>query len=67
VVAEFDVWRAANHLIRAHGADAALVAAQQADALLDAGDIEGRRKFIAVVKAIGELVRDKLHEGERVN
>lgn len=67
VVAETDVWRAANALIRKYGPDAAIIAAQQADALLDAGDVAGRHKFIAIVRAIGELVRDKPREGERVN
>jgi hypothetical protein len=67
VISSVDVWRVANALIRNHGADAATVAAQQADALLDAGDFQGQRMFISIVKAIGELVRDKPHQGEPVN
>ena len=64
---EVDVWRAANALIRAHGADAARAASLQADALLAEGDIEGQRVFIAIVKAISELVRDKPIKGEAIN
>jgi hypothetical protein len=64
---EIDVWRAANALIRAHGAGAALAASLQADALLAEGDIEGQRVFVAILKAIAELVRNKPIEGEAIN
>jgi hypothetical protein len=67
VVSDVDVWRAANVLIREHGADAALIAAQRGDALLKEGDVEGQRVFVAIVKAISELVRLTPNEGERVN
>ncbi|HWI25350.1 MAG TPA: hypothetical protein VN668_00145 [Stellaceae bacterium] len=38
---DLDIWRAAHLLIKRHGADAAVVAAQRADELLAAGDVEG--------------------------
>ena len=37
-----DIWRAAKLLVDQHGADAPIRAAQRADELLAAGDIEGR-------------------------
>jgi hypothetical protein len=40
---DIDIWRAANILIKSHGEDAALVAAQRADELLAEGDVEGER------------------------
>ena len=39
---DMDGWRAANLLVKQHGEDAALVAAQRADDLLAQGDIEGQ-------------------------
>jgi len=42
MISELDIWRAANLLIRNHGADAELEAAQRADLMLKRGDDEGR-------------------------
>lgn len=67
MVEQMDVWRTANVLIRAHGDEAALIAAQQADALLAQGDVEGQRVFKAIVEAIAELQRASLREREKLN
>ncbi len=53
--AKIDIWRAANVLVKQHGEDAAIIAAQRADALLAEGDVEGQRVFKEIVKAINEL------------
>ena len=45
MTAEIDVWRAANIIVKQHGEDAAIIAAQRADALLAEGDIEGQLVF----------------------
>ena len=37
---DVDVWRTAHILIKQHGEDAALVAAQRADELLASGDVD---------------------------
>jgi hypothetical protein len=66
-IAQVDVWRAAHILVKQHGEDAAIIAAQRADALLAEGDIEGQRVFKAIVKAINELQRIEPREGERAN
>ncbi len=42
MVPEIDIWRAANLLIRKHGANAELEAAKRADVMLDRGDDDGR-------------------------
>ena len=41
VITELDIWRAANLLIRRHGANAELEAAKRADLMLDRGDDVG--------------------------
>jgi hypothetical protein len=61
-----DIWRAANVLVKQHGDDAAIIAAQQADALLAKGDVEGQRVFKEIAKAINELQRPVPKEGERM-
>lgn len=65
--AQADIWRAANVLVKQHGEDAAIVAAQRANALLAEGDIESQCVFKEIMKAINELQRCKPGEGERVN
>ena len=42
MVSDLDIWRAANLLIRKHGADAELEAAKRADLMLDRGDDDGQ-------------------------
>jgi len=66
MVEPIEIWRSANILIRQHGDDAALAAAQRADELLAAGDVEGARVLQAVVRAIGELQRGR-EEDEALN
>jgi hypothetical protein len=64
---EIDVWRTAHVLIKQHGIDASWVAAQRAEALLDAGDREGCAVFIKVWKAIKFLQSEKPREREVVD
>jgi hypothetical protein len=67
-VADLDIWRAANLLIKRHGgADAAIVAAQRADECLASGDAEGQTVWKRIVEAILELLRSEPGEGEPVN
>ena len=67
MIDDHDVWRAATLLIKRHGDDAALVAAQRADELLVVGDLEGSAVWKQILGAISELVRTKPAQGERVN
>ena len=46
MTSELDIWRAAKLLVDQHGADAPIRAAQRADELLAAGDIEGRAVWL---------------------
>ena len=58
-VEDIDIWRAAAHMLKLYGADAAITAAMRADALLDQGDAEGFAVWKRVVSAIGQLERDR--------
>jgi hypothetical protein len=66
-IADLDIWRAANLLVKRHGCDAAIVASQRADECLAAGDVEGQTIWKRIVEAILELLRGTLGEGERIN
>jgi hypothetical protein len=67
MIADIDVWRAAILLLKRHGPDAAIIAAQRADECLESGDVEGERVWKGIVEAILELLKDTPAEGERVN
>jgi hypothetical protein len=67
MIPEMDMLRAADLLVKRHGRNAAIVAAQRADECLAAGDIEGQRIWKSIVEAVVELVRDKREDGEHVN
>jgi hypothetical protein len=67
MIADLDIWRAANLLVKRHGHDAALVAARRADELLAATDFEGCRIWNRILQAGAELSRTKPARGERVN
>jgi hypothetical protein len=55
MVSDLDIWRAANLLIREHGADAELEAACLQDLMLDRGDDEGRLVWARIRCAIEAL------------
>jgi hypothetical protein len=55
MISDLDIWRAANLLIRKHGADAELEAAKRADLMLNRGDDEGRLVWARVRRAIEAL------------
>lgn len=64
---EIDIWRAAHLLVKRHGDDAAMVAAQRADELLTQGDLDGQRIWERILTAVHELQRTKPATGERRN
>jgi len=55
MISDLDIWRAANLLIRQHGADAELAAARRADLMLNRGDLEGQTVWKRIRRAIVEL------------
>jgi hypothetical protein len=67
VTSDLDIYRTANVLIREHGEDAVLEAAQRADAMLEKGSLDGQRVWKRVLAAVEEIQRGEPREGERVN
>lgn len=55
MVAEMDIWRAANLLIRRHGENAELEAGRLADLMLDRGDRDGQLLWMRIRRAIVAL------------
>ena len=51
VIADIDIWRAATLLLKRHGKDAAIVAAQRCDECLAAGDVDGQGIWKTIVDA----------------
>ena len=66
MIPDLDIYRAAKLLIDQHGEDAPIRAADRADELLEAGDIEGATIWRSILAAIEELQRGRL-DGESVN
>ena len=52
-----EIYCTASIYIREHGEDAVIHAAMRADALLDAGDLDGQRVWLRVIEAIKVLSR----------
>lgn len=63
-IADIDIYRSANLLIVQYGEDASVEAAMRADAMLDKGDLDGQRIWMAVVRAIHEFQRTELAPSE---
>ena len=55
MISDLDIWRAANLLIRQHGPDAELEAANRADLMLERGDLDGQSLWRRIRRAIVEL------------
>ncbi len=55
MTSDLDIYRTASVLIREHGEDAALEAAQNADAMLEKGGLDGQRVWKRVLAAVRRL------------
>ena len=55
LIPDRDIGRAANLLIREHGADAEVVSARRADEMLERGDRDGQPVWLRIRRAIVEL------------
>lgn len=67
MIDEPDIWRAANLLVKRHGAEAPLAAMKRAAELLAVGDIEGHAILKRIGRAVDELARTEPVEGEKLN
>ncbi len=62
---DLDIYRSAKLLIDRHGAVTTLEAAMQADAMLEKGDLDGKRVWVRIMEAVEELQRQERRPGER--
>ncbi len=63
MISDLDIFRSANLLVKRHGPDAPIKAAMRADALPEAGDLDGYAVFKRVVKATEELLSKERPDG----
>ena len=64
MIADVDIWRAAQLMVKRHGEDAAIEAALRADELLAEGDSEGCAVWKRILAAIEDLRRTRPAPGE---
>ncbi len=67
MIPDLDIYRSAQALIKQHGQDAPIEAAMRADAMLEAGDLDGCAVWKRILRAVEELQRAEPLSGERVN
>ncbi len=67
MIPEFDIDRSANVIVKQHGEDAPIEAAMRADAMLEAGDLEGHEVWRRILRAIEELQGTMPQPGTRVH
>ena len=67
MVPDLDIYRAATVLVHEHGPDAPIPAATRADAMLEAGDLDGYAVWRRILRAVGELQRGEPGPGEAVH
>ena len=67
MTSDFDIYRAANELIKQHGEDATIEAAIRADAMLEAGDVDEYAAWKRIVRAVGEMLAKERPEGAEVH
>ncbi len=51
-----DIYRSAQLLVKQHGQDAPIHAAMRADAMLEAGDLEGWAVWKRILRAVGAVL-----------
>ncbi len=64
MASNIDIYRSAKLLIDQHGEDAGLEAAMRADAMLEKGNMDGKRVWLRIIAAIEEMQRTERLPGE---
>ena len=64
MTSDLDIYRSAKLLVDQHGEDATPEAAMSADNMLAAGDMDGNRVWVRIMKAVEELQRQERRPGE---
>ncbi len=55
MTSDLDIYRSAQLLVKQHGEDAPIHAAMRADAMLEAGDLDGLATWKRILRAVEEL------------
>ncbi len=67
MIPDLDIYRSAQVLVKRHGPDAPIHAAMRADAMLEAGDLDGVAVWRRVLRAVEELQGAGPKPGEAVH
>jgi hypothetical protein len=67
MLTEIDIYCSTNVLLKRHGPDAPIHAAMRADAMLEAGDLDGYAVWKRVLRAVEELQETKPAPGARAH
>ncbi len=67
MISDLDLWRAAQVLVKRYGDGAAIEAAMRADEFLDQGNLDGKRLWMRIMRAIEELQRQRPRDGEALH
>ncbi len=67
LISDLDVYRSANVLMKHHGQNAPIKTAMRADAMLEAGDLDGYAVWRRILRAVEELQRAAPKPGEAVH
>ncbi len=66
MIPDLDIYRSAQVLVKRHGQVAPIHAAMRADALLEAGDLDGAAVWKRILRAVGELLSKERPAGASV-
>ncbi len=66
MTSDLDIYRTANLLVKRHGEDAPIHAAMRADAMLEAGDLDGYAVWKRILRAVEELLSKERPAGATV-
>ncbi len=67
MIPDLDIYRSANRLVKQHGEDAPIRAAMRADAMLEAGDLDGYAVWKRILRVVEELQETAPKSGEAVH
>ncbi len=67
MTSDLDIYRSANLLIKQHGENTPIEAATRADAMLEAGDLDGYAVWRRILRAVEELQREIATAGDQIH
>ena len=67
MIPDLDIFRAANVITKEYGEDGPIHAAMRADAMLEAGDLDGYAVWKRILRAVEELQGTEPKPGEAVH